>query len=138
MYVYFHLLRVVAISPACICRILYELLIFNIHLVLYRPPSSLKFDGEVYHRTLAMSSHAPGEGGKNAPVQITEGPSIIPAIRRRLFRAGSCRCHCSDLDTHFPWPPPSSTRHLLFNSRFRACTLLADILSLDNSRGRSV
>lgn len=29
-----------------------------------------------------MSSHAPGEGGKNAPVQITEGPSTVVRFER--------------------------------------------------------
>jgi hypothetical protein len=51
----------------------------NHHLVLYYPPSSLTLDGEVRRYIPTMSSHAPGEGGKNAPLQITEGPSIASA-----------------------------------------------------------
>jgi len=42
-----------------------------------------------------MNSHAPGEGGKNAPVQITEGPLIAA---RGHHRSDLCSISRGNLD----------------------------------------
>ena len=77
---------------------------FNLRLVLHRPPLFLTLGGQVRCYTLIMSSHAPGEGGKNAPMQITEGPSI----------AVQSNYHRSDPHSHFSRQPRLPTRRLFF------------------------
>ena len=76
MYLYVYLYCDVAILPACMSNNVWTPFNFHIHLVLRHPPLFLTLDREVRRHVPIMSSHAPGEGGKNAPVQITEGPSI--------------------------------------------------------------
>ena len=83
MYVciYLHVPRCSHIT--CVCTLNTVWALPNYHLVtLYHPLLFLTFDGEVCCHILIMSSHAPGEGGKNAPVQITEGPSMVARFAR--------------------------------------------------------
>ena len=116
VYTFTCMFRDVAILPACMCRILYKL--FNLDRVLYRSPPSLPLDGEVRRHASIMSSHAPGEGGKNTPVQITEGPSTVSTIRRCPLHTKSRRHNRSDLDSCISRPPPIPTRQLLLNTRY--------------------
>ena len=103
LYQYLHVSRCSHITDAYMSNTVW--ILPNLHLVLYHLPLSPTLDGEVCCYASIMSSHAPGEGGKNSPVQITEGPSIVPAIRHLQFRTKSCRHHRSDLDSCFLWPP---------------------------------
>ena len=81
MYTFTFMFHDVAILPACACQIPYGTLLISILFsTSHHRSRSLTLDGEVRHHILIMSSHAPGEGGKNAPVQITEGPSVARSL----------------------------------------------------------
>ena len=73
-----------------------------------------------------MSSHAPGEGGKNAPVQITEGPSTVARFERsRVVIA---------IPRGIPW----CRRVICSSFAFSRLHILTDSPLPENSRGRFV